>query len=118
MALFDEKVPKALLDAETNRREAAEAREAQHLARIDVLTDRIATMRRRERFDAPPAQRAPVLQKDHRLSDKQIVDEAEQNFITRLTADIEREGIDPKAARAEAERIRRDAMSTTLHPAE
>lgn len=117
MGLFDT-VPKALLDAETNRREAAEAREAKLLTRIDVLTDRISTMRRREKFDTTPAMRVPVLGKDQRLSDKQIVDEAEQNFIARMTEDFEKEGLDPKAARAEAERIRRESVGTISQPAE
>lgn len=117
MGLFDT-VPKALLDAETSRREAAEAREAKLIERVHVLTDRISTMRRREKFDTTPAPKAPVLGKDQRLSDQQIINEAEANFLARAAADFEREGLDPKAARAEAERLRRESVGTISQPAE
>lgn len=115
MPLFDS-VPREQYEDMKARALAAEERERTLLDRLAKLTDQVVTMRRRYAMDPKAEVRAPFVPEAKAATDHQIVAEAEAAFVERLTADLIRQGADPRAAKVEAQRIRRETASTTAHP--
>ena len=65
------------------------------------------------RLTTPPEPKKPRTMPGHAVSDEQIVNEAEQNFVARLRDDFVKQGVSRTDAEREATRIRQETMSTT-----